>query len=200
MENVQLIIHDLGLYGPVLMAGLTVSQFWNRVGFPYLIVYFLGYFMNKKLNEMLKLLFKSPRPEPMDMLKQQQRDMFGWFHRWMSGSSVDDTKIYIPRAHIYGMPSGHAQSAGYSLAFFYTVFSKAIHESRHISVVLAVWIFMVAVDGIVLWQRWAYKAHTVAQLAMGNLVGAVFAAGLVTLVKRYLRLSVGDSVAKKIEF
>ena len=48
---------------------------------------------------------------------------------------------------------------------------------------------MVAIDCIVLWQRWAYKAHTVAQLALGNLIGIVFACILVSFVKKYLQLS-----------
>ena len=191
MENIQIqeSFHDIGFHGPFIMSVLTITQFLNKGGTVYLLVYLFGYFVNKQLNETLKLLFKSPRPEPMDMLKQQQHDLFGWFHRWMSGSSVGDNKIYIPRAHIYGMPSGHAQSAGYSLAFFYMVFYKTIHESLKITVVLLFWILMVAIDCIVLWQRWAYKAHTVAQLALGNLIGIVFACILVSFVKKYLQLS-----------
>jgi membrane-associated phospholipid phosphatase len=182
MENLHIIAHDIGFHGPFLMILLTVSQIWNRV--PYLLLYIIGYFINKQLNETLKLIFKSPRPEPMDMLKQQQHDLFGWFHRWMSGS-MDQDKIYIPHAHIYGMPSGHAQSAGYTLAFFYMIFSKVILESRKISVVLGVWITLIVIDCVVLWQRWEYKAHTVAQLAMGNFVGALFASVLVSFFKKY---------------
>jgi len=174
------IIHDIGIYGHVLMFSLTIVSLWPV--YVNIVVFFLGYLMNKELNQGLKLLFKEPRPEPMDMLQQQKYDIFGSYHRWLYG----DNKIYIPHAHIYGMPSGHAQSAGYCLAFFYTIFSKIIQNSQRISSIFGIWIVLIVINVVTLYQRWAYKAHTIGQLALGNIVGIVFGGCVVYSTKYFL--------------
>ena len=58
---------------------------------------------------------------PFDIFKglkgAQMRDPLRVIRRWWSG----EDGLYLSRAHLWGMPSGHAQMASFVLAFYYFV-------------------------------------------------------------------------------
>jgi len=62
-----------------------------------------------------------------------------------------------------GMPSGHAQMVGSEV-----VFSRLVGAS--------VWVQAVAIAQaiVTVWQRYTYRKHTIAQLFVGFIVGAVY--------------------------
>ena len=64
----------------------------------------------------------------------------------------------------YGMPSGHAQSVAYTATFLY-LFTKSPH------------MFMGAcfIGAITIYQRYKYKRHSISQLLVGIIIGALVA-------------------------
>jgi membrane-associated phospholipid phosphatase len=72
-----------------------------------------------------------------------------------------------PMRHItegYGMPSAHAQSSFFSIAFLYLV-----NRSPK-------WLIIGCFIGaLTLYQRWKYRMHSMEQLAVGSVVGIGFA-------------------------
>lgn len=83
---------------------------------------------------------------------------------------IDDNNI--TGAEQYGLPSGHAQASFFALAFLFL--------SNGPQAVLYVMTFLCA---ITLYQRWKYRRHTVKQLAIGSLIGALFAYSIVFLTE-----------------
>ena len=62
-----------------------------------------------------------------------------------------------------GMPSGHAQLVGSELLL--SLLSNTSFTTKT---------FMVIQSGLTLYQRWAYKKHTVMQLIIGFLIGSLY--------------------------
>lgn len=95
MDDFSKIIDRLGFHGPSILG--VCSIFLLRNQFVYLMVYVIGFMLNIKINEILKLLIKEKRPQ---------------------GCEEDFKK---GDAHYYGMPSGHAQMSFFSVVFIYLV-------------------------------------------------------------------------------
>jgi membrane-associated phospholipid phosphatase len=72
----------------------------------------------------------------------------------------------------YGLPSGHAQASFFALAFLF--FSKGPQAVIYTMALLCI---------LTLYQRWKYRRHTIKQLALGSLIGALFAYALVFLTE-----------------
>ena len=83
-----------GYYGPVMLFALTFYCLLKRL--PYLIAFTAGSIFNTFSNEILKQIFREPRPSNQLPF-------------------IDDADL--TGVHHYGMPSAHAQAAAYSLAF-----------------------------------------------------------------------------------
>lgn len=183
MENLAKIIDELGYQGPPILVFITATQIWKQL--PYLITYLVGFFLNKHLNEFLKSIFREPRPEPIDLKKAQERDLF----RFIKDPTKHKDGIYISKAHIYGMPSGHAETASYALAFYYFMKEKQIKSLSFSPMNLSTIIFLIMLLIFIttLYQRWYSKEHSIGQLAMGSLIGASFAGILFYITKKYLR-------------
>lgn len=86
------LINDIGYHGPTILGIWTLFLLRNR--FPYLVAYIVGFFLNMKISEYLKIWIQEPRPD---------------------GCKEDYKRHPI---HKFGMPSTHAQTAFYSI--FYT--------------------------------------------------------------------------------
>lgn len=162
------VIDNIGFHGPLIMAIITISQIWKKSY--YLVGYILGFFANKMLNEFLKETIKGPRPEPINLLKEQKRDIFNFLH------TQHPTETYIPKAHLYGMPSGHAQTAGYSLGFLYCIDGFT-----------SLWYGVATINGIVFFQRWYDNKHTILQLCIGGIIGSLFAFCIYTITKKIMK-------------
>jgi len=70
----------------------------------------------------------------------------------------------------YGLPSGHAQSVAFSLTFL------------HLTKSPIPFIYVLAcITVITIYQRWKYRRHTGKQLAIGAIIGSLFAWTLVSI-------------------
>jgi membrane-associated phospholipid phosphatase len=148
MEN-SIIFDNIGYYGPIILFFIVFYFLWNRP--KYLQLYIICFFINTMLNKCLKLIFREPRPDnPIEFAK---------FEKYKNEEQ-------------YGMPSGHAQSAFFSIIYLYN-----LHES--ISLLLAT----LFIGCITLFQRWKYRRHTIQQLIVGSAVGSVFAWSIYSLEK-----------------
>lgn len=79
---------------------------------------------------------------------------------------------YLTGPEQYGLPSGHAQASFFALAFLF--FSNGPQ---------AVLYTMSLLCAVTLYQRWVYRRHTIKQLALGSLIGTLFAYILVFLTE-----------------
>lgn len=91
-------IDYIGFYGPVILFAATFYCLIHRT--PYLIAFTIGSIFNTFANEVLKNIFREPRP-PNQL------------------PFIDSQLLIGP--HQYGMPSGHAQASAFALAFLVLV-------------------------------------------------------------------------------
>jgi len=113
----------------------------------YLIVFLGGFWLNLIINNELKSIIREPRPS----------------------NPVPYIDSAFTGAHIYGMPSGHAQTCFYNFAFLFLTF---VLVKRNLWWYNTVLITSFAVCIITLYQRWKYRRHTIQQLAVGSLLGS----------------------------
>ena len=138
--------------------GPFISFFINVFGLwkqqSYLWFYFIFIFMNEYLNQILKLIIREDRPKDY--------------------KKITDTNINAYNgAHVYGMPSGHSQSV-----FFSAVYLWLVIESFPILII------QLFICSLTVYQRWKYKKHSISQLAVGAIVGALFANVIYHLIKK----------------
>jgi len=165
MNNIDFldnIIDKIGSIGPFLLFGFSLYLLRNKHSL--LMYYLYGSFLNAVLNIILKGLIKQPRPtEDPDLfkiaLKHSNRIKF------VNGFPYD----------IFGMPSGHAQSAFYSIFFIYLVFDNSYVTS-----------FYLLIGFIILYQRVAFNHHTILQVIVGIIVGLLFAFFIYYMSQRHL--------------
>ena len=134
-------INYIGYYGPVILILVNIYALSQYPQHLYLYLPFL--FMNDIIfNPALKVLIKDPRP-------------IGY----QKSIGIDKDNIYI-NAHIYGMPSGHAQMVFYSTTFLYL-------SLRNMNVLY----FCLAVSLLTVSQRVVFNYHTPLQVIVGAIVG-----------------------------
>lgn len=133
----------VGFYGPLIIGLINTVFLWCRK--MYLISYVLFFALNSFLNGILKNIIKQARP---------------------SGQIYLNDHDVVPNTapSKYGMPSGHAQSVGYSITF--------LHLVVHSPAVLYVSLF---IGALTVYQRFKYRRHTLTQLFAGLVVGSLFA-------------------------
>jgi len=145
MEENQIILFfdKLGYNGPLIMFILSIICL-SKTNL-YLYGYLFFWVLNKISNEELKMIFREPRPKGFDEI-----------------NAFDNNKF--EGAHRYGMPSGHAQTTFFSIAYLWYVF-------RSLNILFSgVFIGMLTVI-----QRWKYKKHSAKQLLIGSILGIFFA-------------------------
>lgn len=141
----------IGYYGPLLLIGINMYNLYDR--FFWSVIYILFVIINTYINKELKKWIKEPRP-------------IGW--------KSFATFERLENEESYGMPSGHAQSAMFSVMFYYLLFG--------IDEVLYVMIF---ITSLTIYQRWHNKNHTIYQLIMGLFVGGFFGWSVYYIAKKY---------------
>jgi membrane-associated phospholipid phosphatase len=138
----------IGAMGPFILIGSSCILLSVKPMF--LACYLLGIGINSVLNLFLKGIIRQNRPK-------------NEIHLFELGSKHG--KRY--KSDRYGMPSGHSQSVGFSLA--YLVF---MNMSQLVS-----WLFAF-VSAITLTQRYIYRNHTLLQIIvgfmLGNVIGYIF--------------------------
>jgi len=144
-------LFTIGYYGPILLIFTNIYFLYNH--FFWCIVYILFIVINIFLNKALKKWIKDPRPND-----------------WKSFVTIER----LEQEEAYGMPSGHAQSAMFSVMFYYLLFG--------IDEILYTMLFITA---LIIFQRWYYKNHTIPQLIIGLIIGGGFASIVYYLAKKY---------------
>lgn len=157
--NIENIVDRIAYKGPLIITVITALQLMNQL--PYMMSFIIFGFINIKLNEFLKICFREPRPEKINLVMENQKYSIVTLFHDKSGSPQ------VSSAHIYGMPSGHAQTGVYALGFLW--FVKRMNPVFILSCFLYV---------MTLLQRWTTKRHTIMQLFVGFFVGFGFS-GLV---------------------
>lgn len=144
----------VGYFGPVVLICATVTFFmWHyneqRHKVKAILAKFGGLLIfSSLLNAVLKEIIAAPRPSG-------EIPLFG-----------------TPRERdFYGMPSGHAQMTAFITAFF-------IKHGNEVIGVKPVWFAAMVVGYLIISiltviQRYAFRAHTLAQLAAGLVIGGV---------------------------
>lgn len=163
----HLIIDYIGYYAPMLL--LFITAFFLRNKCTYLKYFLFGYAGTFVLNSVLKLLIQEPRPS----------------------KDIRTLEIAIKNGHRlgfdkYGMPSGHAQTCGFCLAFMTMLF-----KSPFIS------LFYAVLSMITMYQRYIYRNHTIMQLIIGFAIGLISGVGVYLLgyksVKGVLKMKPDDN-------
>ena len=139
-RNGEKTIDIAGFFSPWLLMFITITQLWNRK--PFLYAYIIGGFINKQVNAVLKNIIKQPRPSDGKSIMNETYD----------------------GEHVYGMPSFHAQSSFFSIAYLYL--------TKHSEFLLGIEL-LIGIASI--YQRWKYRRHTVEQLGVGSFIGIVMA-------------------------
>lgn len=149
-EFVKTFILNFGKIGPLILFFTSLYLLWNKSNLLY--YYICGYFLSAILNLVLKGIIKEPRPSEDPKLfnialKHSIRFKFA------NGYPYD----------IFGMPSGHAQSAFFSTIFIYL----ALRDIK-------ISIFYLFIALLTMYQRVLFNSHTVIQVLAGALVGILF--------------------------
>jgi membrane-associated phospholipid phosphatase len=145
------IFDKIGFLGPLLLFSIGIYNLLDQK--IYLIAYLVFFITNTLLNKILKRLIKQQRPSYGKSIMNEQ----------------------YKGTEMYGMPSGHAQSAFFSISFLYLV-----KESP------ALFIVELFIAALTLFQRWKYRQHTPEQLFAGSIVGIGFAFFAYWMTKHYL--------------
>ena len=156
--NPSIIIDYIGHYGPPIVFVLTLYSLFER--HIYVFVFLFGSLTNCWVNMLLKQVFREPRP-PNPLPFVDSNDLIG--------------------NNYYGLPSGHAQSVFFSLTFLYQVMKPGSNSDTIFTLYI-----MSCITVLTLYQRWKYRRHTIKQLIVGAIVGALFAWTLVFITKTYL--------------
>ena len=142
----------IGYHGPTIVFILTFYLIWQQK--PYLYVFLVMSLLNIYINEILKNIIQEPRPMPIDL--------------------IDNTTLN--GAHVYGMPSCHAQAI-----FFYITFLFMVTNS------MSLLLFTLFIGGLTLYQRWKFKRHSVIQLFVGSSIGLIFAVSIYIITTQSLQ-------------
>jgi len=153
----QNIFAFIGATGPILL--FILSLFLLRSKPIYLLFYVMGFIVNIGLNFILKITIKDPRPK---------EDIVLFELALQHGKRMDMDK--------FGMPSGHAQSVGYSCAFIFLTICN----------MYTVWSYLV-ISLITMMQRYAYNNHTISQIVMGYIIGILVALMVYLVSNKFIK-------------
>ena len=141
--SIAYLFHLLAYVGPIILISITTLLLWKK---ETLLFYFiLGAIINIALNFFLKGVFKEPRPTGNQQIIQL---------------AINNGKRL--GSQVYGMPSGHAQTAFYCTTFIFLSLKNWKFTSFYLIFAL-----------LICHQRYIYKEHTLWQLFVGALVGLV---------------------------
>jgi membrane-associated phospholipid phosphatase len=144
------ILYEFGEYGPVLLILVSWYLLWNNHNLFF--YYNVGIFTNSVLNLILKGIIQEPRPlfdnKKIHLMKTNAKHFF--YHDG------------IP-FNVFGMPSGHAQTA-----FFITVFIYLSLKKNNIFYLFLIYSLFIC------YQRVKEEYHSLPQVIVGAIVGSAF--------------------------
>ncbi len=140
-----------GNFGPIILAFLSMYLLWNKHNLFF--YYIVGLFTNSVLNILLKIIIKQPRP---------------YYDTKTFNLALEHSKHFLFKDgmpyDIFGMPSGHSQSALFSTIYIYL-------SLRNIKI-LCIYLL---ISLVVLIQRVSFYHHTILQVIIGSIIGGYFA-------------------------
>lgn len=147
----ETILNCLGGFGPIILFFCSLYLLWDKQNLFF--YYNIGFFSNSLLNMILKGIIQQSRPlddhKLFDLaIKNVKKEVF------KNGIPFD----------IFGMPSGHAQSVLFSTVFIYL----SLKKTNILLFYLLITIFTIV-------QRIYNNYHTLFQIIVGDIVGALFA-------------------------
>ena len=142
--NITLMLDYFGVVAPAVLFVVSIFLLQNKI--KYLQVYIAGFILNLALNAILKYTIKEPRPTQNENI--------------LKIAVANNNRISFDK---YGMPSGHAQTCGYSLAFITLVLNNPLITG----------LYLVATY-ISVSQRYRHLNHTLLQIIVGLVIGIGF--------------------------
>ena len=143
------IFYKFGAFGPVILFIFSCYLLRNKETLLY--YYNIGFFINSILNIVLKGILQQPTPS--EDIKQ--------FNLALNSGKRFIFKDGVP-FDIFGMPSGHAQSSLFSTVYLYFALKNLN--------ILYIYLFLSLVT---VSQRVVYKFHTLLQVMIGSMIGAL---------------------------
>lgn len=137
MINIIELFDSIGYTGPILILLINIYIFFYRK--PYLYAYLISIFVNSFVNSTLKNIYRIPR--------QDNQIPFSKYENFDG-------------VNAYGMPSGHAQSVGFSTTFLF------LGKANSYLMTTALFI-----SCLTLIQRYKYRRHTIYELLIGSFIG-----------------------------
>jgi len=144
------ILNKLGDYGPILLFFYSLFLLWEYKNMFF--YYNIGIFFSIILNLIFKGIIQEPRPM-FDNKKINLVKMYGKNYLYQNGIPFD----------IFGMPSGHAQTAFFSTIFVYLTLKN-----------INILIFYILFSILICYQRVKYEYHSIQQVIVGSIVGVFF--------------------------
>ena len=151
MNIIYVLFEWFGKFGPFLLTLLSMFLLWNKNNLFFF--YTVGLFIDAILNIVLKGIIQEPRPN-VDPKTFNLALTHGRRFLFKDGIPYD----------IFGMPSGHSQSALFSTVFIYL----ALKNTRLSFIYLLSSLIIIA-------QRVEFNQHNVLQCIIGASIGAIFA-------------------------
>ena len=144
----------VGFYGPIILNITSIILLWNK---PIMWVYIEGSIVSVIINSVLKIIIKEPRPDKNPLFKL----------------AIQNKRHLNP--DIYGMPSGHSQSVGFSCAFIYLSLCNFNYFLGYL-----------AISIITMTQRFTSKSHSILQIIIGFILGILIAYLTTVIYKQFL--------------
>lgn len=148
----------VGYFGPIILIVAAIAFYmWHyneqRHRVRAILAKFGGLLIfSSLLNAVLKEMIAAPRPSG-------EIPLFG-----------------TPRERdFYGMPSGHAQIVAFLTAFFIKHGNELAHVNPVWFAVMTIGFVVISILTVI--QRYAFRAHTLAQLVVGLVVGGIVGTG-----------------------
>jgi membrane-associated phospholipid phosphatase len=144
-ENYSQFLYAVGFFSEIILFIMVASLLYSHP--PFFVVYLAALMVSTVINQVIKKWTKDPRPKNP--------------HKFLAAEH------FLPVKIAYGMPSGHAQETFFSVFFYYLVVRPAWNDP---------WLLTgVVICILCLIERFVFRNHTVAQLAVGALLGSAIA-------------------------
>jgi membrane-associated phospholipid phosphatase len=149
---------NIGKYGPGLIFIIAIYLLYKN---PILVTTFtIGYTLNILFNFLLKGIFRMPRPnENMKKFDAEIR-----LNKYMN-------------LNRFGMPSGHAQTMMFSLVFVSAALLSTKNKVKGLNTSQNWIALMVLLSIITLAQRVHFNMHSLEQIFVGSIIGALVGYG-----------------------
>lgn len=177
------LIDYIGLKSYSILFWLIVLITIFRAKYNLLIVYIIFYYICLSIVKILKPWIREPRPAAGLENSRPGSLPFLKFPSYLREDLSGDVERW-------GMPSGHAATTIYSLAFIWWIGDIGLTKDTE-TAILGFAVFVVAA---MLYQRWWYEKHTVAQLFVGSLIGVFMGYWTVWFYKVVVR---GKKIGRK---